>query len=157
MELHVKYITATKDTTLSLLTIEGSLFQCFVIEDPVRKTKIKHLTCIPAGRYRIVRRLSSRFLDGEKGYKARFEHIFVPELVGVPGFSDILIHIGNTNKDTSGCLLPNYQANFFVGTILGSRSTDAYLELYRLMFAAFERKEEIWINIDRGAAINVAA
>lgn len=155
MEINIKYITATKDTTLSLLTIDGSSYQCFIIEDPIRPKKIKHLTCIPAGRYRIVRRLASRFLDGEKGYKTRFGHIFVPELVGVPGFSDILIHIGNTNKDTSGCLLPNYQVNFFSGTILGSRSTDAYKDLYHLILAAFERKEEVWITINRGTEVAV--
>lgn len=157
MEINVKFVAATKDTTLSLLTIQGSLFQCFIIEDPVRPKKIKHLTCIPGGRYRIVRRLASRFLDGEKGYKERFDHIFVPELLDVPGFSGILIHIGNDDEDTSGCLLPNYQANFFAGTILGSRSTDAYKDLYKLLFAAFERKEEVWITIDRGEVIKAAA
>ena len=150
MEINVNHVAATKDTTLSLLTIQDSLFQCFIIEDPIRETKIKHRTCIPAGRYQVVRRLSSRFLAGGKGYKERFGHIFVPELVGVPGFSDILIHIGNTDNDTSGCLLPNYQVNFFQSTILGSRSTDAYKELYTILFAAFERKEEVWITIDRG-------
>lgn len=157
MEINVKFVAATKDTTLSLLTIQGSLFQCFIIEDLIRTKKIKHLTCIPGGRYQVVRRLASRFLDGEKGYKKRFGHIFVPELVGVPGFSDILIHIGNTDKDTSGCLLPNYQVNFFGGTVLGSRSTDAYKDLYQLILAAFERKEEVWITIDRGEVIKAVA
>jgi hypothetical protein len=150
MEINVKFVAATKNSTLSLMTIQDNLFQCFVVEDPIRTKKIKHITCIPAGRYRIVRRVASRFLDGEKGYKNRFGHIFVPEIVGVPGFSDILIHIGNTEGDTSGCLLPNYQVNFFAGTVLGSRSTDAYKDLYLLMHAAFERGEEVWITIDRG-------
>lgn len=150
MEINVKFVAATKDTTLSLMTIQGSSFQCFLIEDPIRAKKIKHITCIPGGRYQIVRRLASRFLDGEKGYKNRFGHIFIPELIGVPGFADILIHIGNTDEDTSGCLLPNYQVNFFGGTVMGSRSTDAYKDLYQLIFSAFERKEEVWITIDRG-------
>lgn len=50
-------------------------------------------SCIPAGKYLLQRHRSPKF--GE-----------VFEVVGVPGRDDILIHAGNTRKDTTGCIIP---------------------------------------------------
>jgi hypothetical protein len=49
--------------------------------------------CIPAGEYKVISTYSEHF----KEYK--------PMLVDVPGYEGILIHEGNTTKDTRGCIL----------------------------------------------------
>lgn len=76
-------------------------------EDPIREVagqpvsawKIPDQTAIPAGRYRLIVTVSTRF-------KRR-----LPRLVAVPGFDGILIHPGNTAADTKGCILPGMQAD----------------------------------------------
>ena len=78
---------------------------CFTLEDKIRekdgiaveKWKINHETAIPRGIY-----------------KVGFEHSkrFGPDtltLYDVPGFTDIRIHSGNTQADTSGCILVGYK------------------------------------------------
>jgi hypothetical protein len=80
--------------------MRGAEFECFICEDEVREgPKVYGKTAIPAGAYDIVITMSPRF-------KRR-----LPRLVGVPGFEGILIHPGNTAKDTEGCLLPGTAYN----------------------------------------------
>lgn len=87
-------------STLGVLFKDGR-FQCFTLEDPIRELagqpvsawKIPGDTAIPAGRYRV--RLS---------WSPRFSRV-LPELVDVPGFTGIRMHVGNRPKDTEGCLL----------------------------------------------------
>jgi hypothetical protein len=90
------------DSTLGALYVGGK-FSCFVLEDERRDVKVPGETRIPAGTYDIR-------LRGWGGFHNRYMHRFdfhegMLELVGVPGFTDILIHCGNTDKDTAGCLL----------------------------------------------------
>lgn len=49
--------------------------------------------CIPAGDYTVVMRFSAKFQQ------------LMPTLLDVPGRRGILIHTGNTYKDTKGCIL----------------------------------------------------
>ena len=53
----------------------------------------------------------------------------------VPGFEDILIHIGNTERDTAGCLLVGKGATSN-GPLLITSSKIAYVELYQKVSAA---------------------
>lgn len=121
----------TERSTTGVLLID-SQYQCLVLEDRIRApgVKVPGSTCIPAGRYRIIRTHSRRF--GR----------VMPLLVDVPGFSGVRIHAGNTSEDTEGCLL--------VGTTRGVDS----VSLSRIAFQAFDRAEyeadkkgEVWINI----------
>jgi len=146
MILTLKEIGSTQNSTGSQLLMDGKPF-CFVVEDGYRVKKIKHETRIPAGRYRVVPRKEGKFFHK---YSIQFGHAFVPHLLDVPGFEFILIHIGNTIKDTSGCIL----VNRFIGlgtdnNYIGSDSTSVYKLLYSLMAAALERGEEIWIEVNR--------
>lgn len=70
----------------------------YVCEDTDRRlesggTKVPKETAIPRGRYRVILSHSNRF-DKE-----------MPEVLGVPQFSGVRIHGGNTAKDTEGCPL----------------------------------------------------
>jgi hypothetical protein len=77
---------------------------CEGLEDEYRAEKVAGETRIPAGRYRLTlrtvggfhARYSQRFADIHKGM------IWVRD---VPGFDYILIHVGNKEADTAGCLL----------------------------------------------------
>jgi hypothetical protein len=68
----------------------------------------------------------------------------VPRLLNVPANQGVLIHCGNTAKDTDGCILVG--KNIKVGMVLDSRQT--YTNLYPLLEAAAKHKEDIFITIE---------
>jgi hypothetical protein len=63
-----------------------------------------HETCIPEGTYDIKFRKTGGF---HAKYSARYKnaHYGMLHLQDVPGFTYILIHTGNTDEHTSGCLI----------------------------------------------------
>lgn len=63
------------------------------------------------------------------------------ELADVPGFTGILIHPGNTDDDTAGCLLPNYSGTCTSNGIFGGQSVPAYFDLYTKLIGAVEAGE----------------
>ncbi len=90
-------------TTLGLLFLNDKFF-CYTLEDTYREVKIKKETRIPQGTYVLG---FNRHLTGlTKTYrKSRpwFEyHLHVKD---VPNYQGVYIHVGNTIKDTEGCLL----------------------------------------------------
>ncbi|MEL7531423.1 MAG: DUF5675 family protein [Bacteroidota bacterium] len=94
-----------KHDTLGKLYIDGK-FVAYTLEDEKREVKKKHDTCIPPGKYKLSFRTVGGFHDRYKNDK-RFKdfHIGMLWVRDVPNFQFILIHVGNTDKDTSGCLL----------------------------------------------------
>lgn len=64
---------------------------CFTLEEPWRQNK-RSISCIPAGLYQCVPHTGNNFKD-------------VWHVTGVMGRDAILIHAGNTLKDTEGCIL----------------------------------------------------
>lgn len=98
--LHVERLFADKQPTLGLLRYAGST-AAFTLEDRPRRVKLPGDTCIPAGtyplRWRTVGKWAQRFQA--KGYPGSLEICDVPE------FTAVLLHYGNTKRDTAGCLL----------------------------------------------------
>ena len=92
------------DATIGVLTVDGA-FQCFTLEDLGRAEKIKHETAIPTGTYPLSLTESPRFSDS---YEKRGLGRLVPLLVNVKDYEGVRIHIGNTAKDTDGCILVGY-------------------------------------------------
>lgn len=96
MKLQIKRIAKKSDYTIGKLYIDGEYF-CDTLEDRVRnlpkEKKIAGETAIPSGKYPVIVNKSPRF--GR----------LLPRLLNVPHFEGILIHRGNTAKDTSGCIL----------------------------------------------------
>ena len=102
MKLTLKRFSTGPDSTLGLLFIDDA-FVCFTCEDEHRDIKVAGETRIPAGTYAIRVRTWGGF---HQRYERRFAfHRGMLEICDVPGFTDILIHIGNTDDDTAGCIL----------------------------------------------------
>lgn len=150
MELEVLRFSSQKDSTNGLLfdiTDNKRNFICYTLEDEHRDKKIKHETRIPQGTYQIKLRTWGGF---HSKYSRRFAniHIGMLEITNVPGFTDILIHGGNTDEDTSGCLLVGNSQKNNIQTSNGfiGESIEAYLELYKQVKEALLRKEPITIK-----------
>ena len=122
-------------------------FLCYTLEDERREEKVYGETCIPEGEYCINFRTvggyhakySKRFADIHKG---------MLEVCDVPNFKYILIHCGNTDEHTAGCLLVgNSQANNNVKTngYVGN-SSEAYFTIYPKIAAALESGEDVTIK-----------
>jgi hypothetical protein len=129
--------------TLSAVYINGK-FQCFGLEDeyrPVNK-KVYGETRIPEGVYDVVFRKEGTH---HEHYSKKFgsNHHGMLHIINVPNFEYILIHIGNTERDTAGCLLVGSVASSD-GTI--SYSTAAYQSFYKVVAQALLKNEKVTIN-----------
>lgn len=91
-KLVLKRDVLEKEFTLGTLSIDGKHF-CYTVEDTVRDKKIAGITAIPYGKYKIIVNMSPRFKR------------LLPRLLDVPNFAGVLIHAGNTAKDSEGCIL----------------------------------------------------
>lgn len=113
-------------STKGLLFIDGK-FEAFTIEDQHRDVKVKGDTRIPNGEYKVGLRTEGTH---HESYKKKFpkDHIGMLHVLDVPNFQYILIHIGNSEADTSGCLLVGNQITK-EGTLVDS--TGAYLSMYK--------------------------
>ena len=120
-----------EEGVLRVLLLDGDYF-CDTLEDAVRDTKIPGRTAIPAGRYRVIVNQSPRF--GRD----------LPRLLDVPRFEGILIHRGNTAKDTAGCILVG--ENKEPGKVVNSGRYEE--ELTRILKEAQANGEEIRIEIE---------
>ena len=124
------------------LFIDG-VFICFIIEDPKRDVKIMHKTRIPAGRYRLSLQRSGNF---HERYKKRFSfHDGMILVNNVPNFTGILIHLGNSSKDTSGCLIPG--TTHTAGKDWVAHSAVAYEQLYIPIKNAIVAGKIIHLNV----------
>lgn len=125
MRLTLKRKYTGPDYTIGDLLIDGTFF-CNTIEDVVRelpatcpntpkghncacKEKVYAETAIPAGVYKITIEYSPRF-------KRR-----LPRLHNVPHFIGILIHSGNTARNSAGCIIVGF--NTVKGKVTNSRAT----------------------------------
>lgn len=123
--LQTRNIFTLKQTVSSckLLDDDGKiLLEFYVLEDKLRgmgdpKTvlswKVKGESCIPYGKYMV---------EWAKSPSRGYETL---RLLNVPGFSGILVHSGNTEKDTEGCLLPGFTLNRGKDSVSIARSKDA--------------------------------
>lgn len=117
------------EATIGALSYRG-IFQCFTLEDPHQAEKIYGRTRIQAGAYEVKVRTVGGF---HARYGKKYDwHKGMLQIADVPGFEFILVHIGNSAKDTEGCLLVGEQCSIDYlhgGTI--QRSAAAYSSLYK--------------------------
>lgn len=117
----------TPRATLGRLHVNGA-HCCFTLEPPWRGNA-RDVSCIPAGTYK------GKVLPSPKFKRD------LPELLDVPGRSQILIHAGNTTRDTLGCILVGLARDADA-----ARVNDSRLALTDL-FKALAGHREFWINI----------
>lgn len=125
IDLYLKRRYHGRSYTIGSLYVDGRYF-CDTLEDTVRKLpvscpdiphgrdcrcreKVYARTAIPAGTYKIT-------LE----YSPRFKRV-LPLLHDVPHFRGILVHCGNDEEDTAGCILVG--KNNIKGKVVESRAT----------------------------------
>ena len=86
--------TYTDTSTIGKLYLNGE-YMCDTLENPWLDNQ-KNISCIPYGQYNVRLRLARESATRD------YLHLLVQE---VPNRSYILFHIGNTAKDTQGCIL----------------------------------------------------
>lgn len=145
MELVLKRIAKNANYTIGRMYINDE-YVCDTIEDAVRAVKIKHKSAIPAGRYKVAMSVKSPKYSNFAKYKwAKAYDGKLPRLLDVPGFEGILIHVGNTANDSSGCILVGL--NKEVGKVV--ESTKSFNRLMNdYLIPAHKRGEYIWIEIE---------
>ncbi len=131
MEILVDRFISDRDTTISRVLIDGK-FACFGLEDEYRADKVAGETRIPAGTYDVRLRTEG---GHHARYQARFRdmHRGMLHLQDVPNFTWILIHCGNTDNDTDGCLLVGSHAITEPGDMSITSSGAAYKRFYPLV------------------------
>lgn len=133
MKLEVQRFSSQSNSTLGMLfdVTERPIFLCYTLEDEFREVKVSGETRIPSGTYNVTLRTEGGFYER---YTEKFGADFNKGMLwvrDVPNFEYILIHIGNTDLDSAGCLLvgdsqtQNITKNGFIGS-----STDAYKRVY---------------------------
>ena len=152
MKLEVIRFSSEADSTSGLLfdVTNKRKFLAYTLEDEYRDSynkKVMAETRIPAGTYKVILRTVGRI---HKNYTKRFADIHKGTLhvINVPNFKYILIHCGNTDEHTAGCLLVgDTQTNNQIKKdgFIGS-STNAYKRIYPPIADALECGEEVTIT-----------
>ncbi len=128
--------------TIGTMYINGKQ-ECYTLEDVVRLdnpdtaenegTKIYGKTAIPAGRYQVIINTSPRL---QKRYC---------RLLNVPGFDGILIHSGNDDEDTSGCIILGHTIDNDDYIHGGSQALPVFQTKVQ---EALNNGEQVWITIN---------
>ena len=121
-----------KDGTNGDLYVNGS-FHSRTIELPW-KDNAPRVSCIPEGRYQVVKRSSQKFK----------EHML---LKGVAGRELILIHpANNALKELKGCIAPVLQIK---GLGVGLRSRIPFEALRNEVYSSIDHNEAVYITIKK--------
>ena len=143
MKLQVLRFSSESDSTNGLLfdITDGIKFLAYTLEDERREEKVMSETRIPAGTYKIKLRTEG---GHHNKYASRYGnmHKGMLWLQDVPNFKWILIHCGNTDEHTAGCLLVGdsqennqIKTNGFIGS-----SSNAYKRIYPAIAEAVENE-----------------
>src|SRR5260221_7039770 len=103
MDWILERMKSNANATLGALLLDGRC-ECFTCEDEYREVKVPGETRIPAGRYRLKLRALGESPHFDPVMTAKFgaDYFGMVEVCDVPGFTGVLIHIGNTSADTRG-------------------------------------------------------
>lgn len=152
MELFLERKYKKDKYTIGKLYINGKFFSNTIedkdrnlnskmTEEQIKGLKVYGETAIPTGTYTIdMNTISPKFKDRSwaKPYGGK-----LPRLLNVKGFEGVLMHVGNTQKDSSGCVLMGL--NTKKGMI--TNSTEYFHKLMKELLAAKLKGEEIKITI----------
>jgi len=152
MKLKVLRFSSQEDSTSGLLFLEKESrleFLCYTLEDEYRDSKVRGETRVPAGVYKIQLRQEGGF---HQRYSRKYGsmHKGMLHVTDVPGFEYILIHTGNTDEHTAGCLLvgDSQENNAIIKDGFVGKSTNAYKRIYPYIAEAIQREGVIIEYID---------
>lgn len=151
MEMHVLRALRPESTPGKLRIRDNDdapwVYFCDTLEDPVRERindegqfywkgsfKIDHETAIPSGTYEVIVDFSTRFQK------------MMCHILGVPDFTGIRIHSGETVKDTDGCLLVGFMEDgmkYAVGRQLNAHLIELVQEEMKL-------GRKVYITLENG-------
>jgi len=152
MKLELYRFSSQNESTLGILYLvnDGTNqkdFLCFTLEDEKREVKVYGETRIPKGTYQIEYRKEGGY---HNKYTKRFPSIHrgMLEVRDVPNFTHILLHCGNTDNDTDGCLLVGnvISQNITKDGFLG-QSTDCYKRIYPILADILDTQKHLSIKI----------
>ena len=146
MKLTLQRIHGGKESTIGILSIDG-VFSAFTIEDEYRTVKVKGETRIPSGTYKIILRKEG---GKHENYLKKFPqtHKGMLWLQDIPNFQYVLIHIGNTDIDSEGCILIGDSISQNIterGAI--AQSSNAYARIYPTIANTIDKGEMVTIEI----------
>ena len=152
MRLEIQRFDRGSNSTVGLFFIGQGIsryFETFTIEDEPRQKKIKGETRIPAGIYEIGIRKNTPMANEYDSKYTDINHDGMIEILRVPNFTNIYLHIGNDEKDTDGCPLLNDNAYHdpLNGGGSGGKSTLAYKRIYPLIKSALDAGERVYIEV----------
>jgi hypothetical protein len=150
MKLQVLRFSSQTDSTSGLLfevTEVKKHFLCYTLEDERRVLKVRGETRVPAGVYKIE-------LRNEGGFHQRYTkkypgiHRGMLHITDVPNFEYILIHTGNTDEHTAGCLIVGdaQENNLILPDGFVGKSVNAYKRIYPSIAKAIADGEEVTIE-----------
>ena len=149
MKLKVIRFSSQKDSTSGLLfdVTNETKFLCYTLEDERREEKVMAETRIPAGVYSILLRKEGGF-HGRYNKKYGDMHKGMLHVQDVPNFKWILIHTGNTDEHTAGCLIlgDSQENNLLMKDGFIGRSVQAYKRVYPPIAEALENGKEVTIE-----------
>lgn len=149
MKLLLKRIAKKDKYTIGKLYINGEYFSD-TIEDKdrgltqnmsltqIKKIKVQNETAIPTGTYDVTLQVTSPKFKNKtwaQPYGGK-----IPRLLNVPGFEGVLVHPGNSNSETSGCVLVGQ--NTIVGKVTNSQNT------FHSLMSKLKGHEDITITIE---------
>lgn len=146
MKLINTRIARDNESTLGLLIANGKKFS-FVIEDEKRDVKVKGETRIPPGIYHVKFRKELTPLTIK--YRAKYPWFtYHLELLNVPDFTNVYIHIGNFESSTAACQIVGNKAGFDDNNHFRNyKSVDNFKQLYLLISDALNKGVEIIYEI----------
>ena len=155
MRVEVYRYSSSKESTLGVMFLVNDNnykeFLCYTLEDQKQTVKVYGETRIPEGQYFLKLRTEGGF---HNRYKEKFSefHKGMLQLSNVRGngmvFTNVLIHVGNTDDDSAGCLLvgnstsENLTKDGFIG-----QSTTAYKRVYKKIYNALKTQKQLIIKI----------
>lgn len=154
MELLLKRTHKKENYTIGELFLDGKFF-CNTMEDKDRglkdsmseqeitSKKIPSLTAIPLGTYNITLDVVSPKYSKVKTYDRIQAKL--PRLEKVKGYSGVLIHIGNTDRDSAGCILVGIANSSYT---MVTNSTNTFFNLYEELKKAKNKGEVLTIKIE---------
>lgn len=138
-KLRLERIFSNSTYTIGKLYLNGK-YICDTIEDTdrklssnmtvdeIKKIKVQNKTAIPYGTYKVAMDVVSPSYS-KVDYYVKNYGAKIPRLLNVKGFEGVLIHPGNTEKDSAGCIIVG--SNKVKGKVINSRAI--FDKLYKLI------------------------